>query len=174
LLYLSYEAVSCYHALYNYNKIAPKAIAMIRVFGFSCQWTDFRDPNGPLLKTLKLNKAGMPEYVYISHNQPLKWDNYLLCRKNKFNFDTNFSNVKIWKKKQHLKNSRKVKLENTCAALFDDLAALGINPPTSFDLSDVGNYIGQVVSKYIEDNKGGDIGFDKDDFLYGLRHGLGL
>jgi len=41
----------------------------------------------------------------------------------------------------------------------------------SGDLSDVGNEIGIVIAKYF-DNK--DIGFDKEDFIAGLNHGISL
>jgi len=38
------------------------------------------------------------------------------------------------------------------------------------DLSDIGNEIGIVVAKYFSD----DLGYEKDDFLSGLRHGISL
>ena len=38
------------------------------------------------------------------------------------------------------------------------------------DLSDLGNEIGIIVGKYICD----DLGFDKDDFISGIRHGISL
>jgi hypothetical protein len=36
------------------------------------------------------------------------------------------------------------------------------------DLSDLGNDIGRIVSKYLSDK----IGFDKDDFIAGYKHGI--
>ncbi len=38
------------------------------------------------------------------------------------------------------------------------------------DLGDVGNIIGIVIGKYISN----DLGFEKDDFIRGLKHGISL
>lgn len=39
------------------------------------------------------------------------------------------------------------------------------------DLSDIGNTIGIVIGKHLDKKE---MGFDKDDFLHGLRHGFSL
>lgn len=39
------------------------------------------------------------------------------------------------------------------------------------DLSDIGNEIGIVIAKYFDKNK---MGFELDDFLSGLKHGISL
>ncbi len=37
------------------------------------------------------------------------------------------------------------------------------------DLSDIGNSIGQVIAKFIDENKEG---YEKESFLHGINHGL--
>jgi len=39
------------------------------------------------------------------------------------------------------------------------------------DLSDIGNILGIVIGKYIDENE---VGFQKDDFLNGIKHGISL
>lgn len=39
------------------------------------------------------------------------------------------------------------------------------------DLSDIGNEIGIAIGNYIEDGK---IGYEKDDFINGIKHGISL
>ena len=39
------------------------------------------------------------------------------------------------------------------------------------DLSDIGNSIGIVIGKYINDK---DMGFDLDSFIFGVKHGVSL
>ena len=39
------------------------------------------------------------------------------------------------------------------------------------DLSDIGNTIGIVIGKHLDENE---MGFDKDDFLHGIKHGFSL
>ncbi len=41
----------------------------------------------------------------------------------------------------------------------------------NLDLGDVGNEIGIVIAKHFNDN---DIGFDKESFISGLKHGISL
>ena len=38
------------------------------------------------------------------------------------------------------------------------------------DLSDLGNTIGEIVGKYISE----EFGFEKDDFISGIEHGISL
>ena len=39
------------------------------------------------------------------------------------------------------------------------------------DLSDIGNEIGIVLAKYIDENK---IGYELDSFIHGIEHGISL
>ena len=39
------------------------------------------------------------------------------------------------------------------------------------DVGDIGNIIGIAVGKYLDKN---DIGYDKDDFMFGIKHGISL
>ena len=39
------------------------------------------------------------------------------------------------------------------------------------DLGDVGNEIGIIVAKWIDNNK---LGYDKEDFIHGIKHGISL
>jgi len=41
------------------------------------------------------------------------------------------------------------------------------------DLSDIGNEIGIVIGEIIEDNKD-KIGYELNDFIHGLKHGVSL
>lgn len=38
------------------------------------------------------------------------------------------------------------------------------------DLSDLGNDIGKIVGKYLSD----DLGWDEDDFISGIKHGISV
>ena len=64
LLYLGAEGVAAYSGLYLANDIIPKAMAIIQpgtAFGFN--WTDFRDWDGPLARTVRMGKS-MPQFFF--------------------------------------------------------------------------------------------------------------
>ncbi len=46
-----------------------------------------------------------------------------------------------------------------------------INNDPMVDLSDIGNTIGIVIGNHLTDKE---MGFDEDDFLHGIKHGISL
>ena len=52
--------------------------------------------------------------------------------------------------------------------IIENFSKLSYNPG---DLSDFGNEIGYIIAKYFDEE---DMGFDKDSFLSGLKHGISL
>jgi len=46
-----------------------------------------------------------------------------------------------------------------------------LNSNKYIDLSDIGNIIGIVISKYFDNEE---IGFEKDDFYGGIEHGISI
>lgn len=61
-----------------------------------------------------------------------------------------------------------MKFKNTC---LDISKRLSILPYESGDISDIGNEIGIILGKYIDEH---DHGWDKDAFIAGLNHGISL
>lgn len=60
------------------------------------------------------------------------------------------------------------KFKNVCLEISETLDNL---PYDNADISDVGNEIGIIIAKYFDNN---DFGWDKDEFIYGLNHGISL
>jgi hypothetical protein len=55
--------------------------------------------------------------------------------------------------------------------LIDKLIGLrGKSPIANGDLSDLGNEIGIVIGQYTNDK----MGYDKEDFIVGVRHGISI
>jgi len=54
--------------------------------------------------------------------------------------------------------------------LKEDLSK-AIDKEYAVDLSDIGNTIGWVIGHYLDKEQ---MGFDKDDFINGIKHGLSL
>lgn len=44
-------------------------------------------------------------------------------------------------------------------------------PYKSGDLSDIGNEIGLIIGKFIDNDK---LGFELDDFISGIKHGISI
>lgn len=64
LLYLCGDGAATYQALYQSNKCVPKVLAIIQSGeGFGGNWTDFREPNGILARSVLENPAGAPDYM---------------------------------------------------------------------------------------------------------------
>ena len=64
LLYLCADGVAAFQALYVGNSVAPKAVAVIQPgTGFGGNWTDFRDPDKILARSVRENPAGQPEIL---------------------------------------------------------------------------------------------------------------
>jgi hypothetical protein len=61
-----------------------------------------------------------------------------------------------------------MKFKNAC---LDISKRLSILPYDSGDISDIGNEIGIILGKYIDEQ---DHGWDKDGFISGLKHGISL
>ena len=62
LLYLCSDGVAGYQALYNSNGFKPKVLFLIHhVFGGN--WTNFEDPEKILARSVRANRAGMPDYL---------------------------------------------------------------------------------------------------------------
>ena len=64
LLYLGAEGVAAYAGLYLAQGIVPKGIAIIQPgHSFGLNWTNFRDWNCPLARTVRMGKS-LPEYFF--------------------------------------------------------------------------------------------------------------
>ena len=80
LLYLGAEGAAAYAGLYIANHIKPKAMAIIQPgTGFGFNWTDFRDFDAPLGRTVMM--GSMPEYFFYGGNgdsdyEDLDWPDY--------------------------------------------------------------------------------------------------
>jgi hypothetical protein len=61
-----------------------------------------------------------------------------------------------------------MKFKNAC---LDISKRLTILPYESGDISDIGNELGIILGKYIDEH---DHGWDKDGFIAGLNHGISL
>lgn len=69
LLYLAYEAVAAFQALYVANGLTPRVIAIIQPgTGFGGNWTDFGDRNGPLATKVMDNPVGSPSALLYGGN----------------------------------------------------------------------------------------------------------
>lgn len=69
LLFLAGDGVSSYYALYNANRLRPRALAIIQPgAGFGGNWTHFDDPNADLARVVEANPAGSPEYLLAGGN----------------------------------------------------------------------------------------------------------
>jgi hypothetical protein len=60
LLYLCSDGAAGYQALYNSNGFKPKILFLIN-HGFGCNWTDFENPELILARSVRANRAGMPD-----------------------------------------------------------------------------------------------------------------
>ena len=60
------------------------------------------------------------------------------------------------------------KFKNVCLEISNKLSTLHYE---SGDISDIGNEIGIILGKYIDEN---DHGWDKEGFISGLNHGISL
>jgi len=83
LLYLCADGVAAFQALYTANGHAPKALAIIQPgTGFGMNYTNFKDPEGPLARSVRGNRAGEPSillsggYGRLSYHQNPCWDGY--------------------------------------------------------------------------------------------------
>ena len=93
LLYLCSDGVATFQALYLTNKIAPKAVAIIRSDGFAMNWTQLGDRNKIFARSvIDYNPGGWPEYL-LYEGDPKKpcWREYekKVC---------SFNKVSIWKR----------------------------------------------------------------------------
>ncbi len=62
-------------------------------------------------------------------------------------------------------------MENILEALIKHLESIKNTAPINHgDLSDLGNEIGIVIGQYTNDK----MGYDKDDFVSGIRHGISI
>ena len=76
LLYLGAEGAAAYSGLYLANSITPKAMAIIQPgTGFGFNWTDFREPEAPLAKTVRMG-ATMPEYFFYGGYGDFPYDDF--------------------------------------------------------------------------------------------------
>ena len=81
ILFLCAEGVVVYENLYLANDIVPKAMAIIQPgTAFGGNWTDFNNPNGPLIQTVNKGKS-LPEYFFFggaggSINVDYIWNEY--------------------------------------------------------------------------------------------------
>jgi hypothetical protein len=62
-------------------------------------------------------------------------------------------------------------MENILDALIKHLESIKNSAPINHgDLSDLGNEIGIVIGQYTNDG----MGYEKDDFISGVRHGISI
>lgn len=62
------------------------------------------------------------------------------------------------------KNNEKIK------KIKQDLIDVLNTDNVSYDLSDIGNIIGIAIGEHISN----DLGFEKDSFIHGIKHGISL
>ena len=77
LLYLCSEGAASYQALYNSNGIKPKVLFLIN-HGFGGNWTNFEEPSKILARSVRDNRAGMPDYL-VGRYRP---NESATCKKN--------------------------------------------------------------------------------------------
>jgi hypothetical protein len=64
LLYICADGAAAFQALYHGNRCAPKVLAIIQPgTGFGGNWTDFRDPDQILGRSVLQNPYGKPQYL---------------------------------------------------------------------------------------------------------------
>jgi len=64
LLYVGADGVAAFQALYQGNHCSPEVVAIIQPgTGFGFNWTDFRDPNKILGRSILHNPYGVPKYL---------------------------------------------------------------------------------------------------------------
>lgn len=64
LLYMCYDGLAAYRALYVSNQTRPAVVAIIQPgHGFGGNWTNFEDPSGPFYLEVLGNPAGQPEFM---------------------------------------------------------------------------------------------------------------
>lgn len=62
-------------------------------------------------------------------------------------------------------------MENILEALIKHLESIKNTAPINHgDLSDLGNEIGIIIGQYTNDK----MGYEKDDFVSGIRHGISI
>jgi hypothetical protein len=62
-------------------------------------------------------------------------------------------------------------MENILEDLIKHLESIKNSAPINHgDLSDLGNEIGIIIGQYTND----EMGYDKDDFIAGIRHGISI
>lgn len=77
LLYLGAEGITVYENLYLANDIIPKAMAIIQSgTAFGGNWTEFRDPDAPLAKTVMKGKT-MPNYFFYGGYGYFSYDDFM-------------------------------------------------------------------------------------------------
>jgi hypothetical protein len=70
LVFIGGEGIATYSAIYNSNKLYPKAIVICGAdIGFGSNWTFFEKKGGPFERLVLSNKAGIPKYL-------LAWGRY--------------------------------------------------------------------------------------------------
>jgi len=62
-LYIFGEGVIMYDALYYGNQTAPTILALIQIFGFSGNWTNFANENDVMGQLVMKNNYGIPKYL---------------------------------------------------------------------------------------------------------------
>lgn len=91
LLHIGGEACATFDALYVYNEINPRAVAILNPSeGYGDNWTKFTDPEYRLFNLMQLNSkknsVSLPEYVFtnMTSNEKCFWPNYKLIDKKMF------------------------------------------------------------------------------------------
>jgi len=60
---------------------------------------------------------------------------------------------------------------NEFEKILSEISKLTSDVNYSGDLSDIGNEIGIILGKYIEEDK---LGYELEDFINGIKHGISL
>ena len=77
LLYLCAEGITVYKNLYLANGIVPKAMAIIQPgTAFGGNWTDYRDPDAPLAKTVMKGKT-TPNFIFYGGYGYFSYDDFM-------------------------------------------------------------------------------------------------
>ncbi len=95
LLFLCAEGAASYQALYLSNNIAPKILAIIRPgHGFGGNYTDFRNKDKILARSVFYNESKLPEYILIDSTSEPLWEEYAEAIWSTANY---FTSMKLWK-----------------------------------------------------------------------------